>query len=290
MLITPLAAESMGGRSMATWVETGDCRIIIDPWLQETPLRFGLGPHPVETWHAEKLKSRICLFLRPADVIVITHFDAASFMLLTPEMCRGKTIFMRNPNQNTAPRYRNMIFEFIERMRSLAEELTFVDGRSLKRGKTKLHFSLSVPGGDRKTHADFVMPVAIHDRKQTFLYTSEITGSLGEQTKQFFLRENPGTCYFDGPETTWRKDGRELGALDELIKGYMEVMLSGALRALIIDHHLMRDVHWRQKTRLMFDMAENTSLLIKTAAEFRGDENNLLEARRDQLYEVEPPK
>lgn len=288
MLITPLAAESMGARSTATWIETGDCRIIIDPWLQEAPLRFGLAPHPVETWHAEKLKSRIRLFLRSADVVIVTHFEATSFSLLTPDMCRGKTIFMRNPNQHTATGYRNMIFEFTERIRRFAGDLTFVDGRSLKRGKTKLHFSLSV-AGDPESQPDFVMPVAIHDRKQTFLYTSEVAGSLDEPAERFFRKEKPHTCYFDGPETTWRKDGRELGALDEIIRRYMELMLSNALQVLIIDHHLTRDIHWRNKAKLMFKMAENSSLTIKTAAEFRGDENNLLEARRDQLYEIEPP-
>ncbi|MBN2415197.1 hypothetical protein JXO52_05120 [bacterium] len=289
MLITPLAAESMGGRSMATSIETGDCRVIIDPWLQEAPLRFGLGPHPVEIWHAEKLKSRIRLFLRSADVVIVTHYDAATFSLLTPDICRGKTIFMRNPNQNTAPQYRNTIFEFSEKIRRVADELAFVDGRSLKRGKTKLHFSLSVPGTP-ETLPDFVMPVSIRDRKQTFFYSSETAGSLDRQAERFFREEKPHTCYLDGPETTWRKDGGELGALDQLIKRYMELLLSSLVQVLVIDHHLMRDIHWREKAKLMFKMAEKSALAIKTAAEFRGDENNLLEARRDQLYEIEPPK
>ena len=289
MLVTPLAAESMGARSMATWVETRDCRIIIDPWLEELPLRFGLEPHPVELWYTEKLQSRIRLFLRKAEVIIITRYDHATLSLLSPEMCKDRTIFMRNPNQHTNLEHRNTVFEFIKENRSPASEISFVEGRLLKLGKTKLHFSTSVEGvpGAGK---GYVMPLAIEDRKQCFFYSSEIAGHFGSHLKQFFTRMEPDTCLLDGPETTWRKHGRELGDLDGLIQEYMELMLAGPLKVLITDHHLLRDINWRLKATRMFKMAEKSRLVIKTAAEFRGEENNLLEARRDQLYEVEPPK
>ena len=45
--IIPLAAESLGVRSMCTYVETPDLRILIDPGVSLGP-RFGLLPHPKE--------------------------------------------------------------------------------------------------------------------------------------------------------------------------------------------------------------------------------------------------
>ncbi len=43
MNITPIAADSLGTRSMATFVETGDCGIFIDPAVSLAPRRYGGG-------------------------------------------------------------------------------------------------------------------------------------------------------------------------------------------------------------------------------------------------------
>ncbi|MDI6904455.1 MAG: hypothetical protein QMD13_03040 [Candidatus Bathyarchaeia archaeon] len=46
--IVPLAFDSFGVRSMATFVETDDLRILIDPRVFLTPGSYGLEPHPLE--------------------------------------------------------------------------------------------------------------------------------------------------------------------------------------------------------------------------------------------------
>ena len=48
MKILPLAADSLGTRSMATFVETGDVNILIDPAVSLGPKRYSLPPHPLE--------------------------------------------------------------------------------------------------------------------------------------------------------------------------------------------------------------------------------------------------
>ena len=48
MRVIPLAADSLGVRSMATYVEAGALRLLIDPGAALAPLRFGLGPTPDE--------------------------------------------------------------------------------------------------------------------------------------------------------------------------------------------------------------------------------------------------
>src|SRR5436853_585901 len=44
MRVIPLAAESLGVRSMATYVEAGDLGILIDPGATLAPTRWGLPP------------------------------------------------------------------------------------------------------------------------------------------------------------------------------------------------------------------------------------------------------
>src|SRR2546421_637024 len=48
MRVIPLAAESLGVRSMATYVEAGDLRILIDPGATLPPTRWGLPPAQAE--------------------------------------------------------------------------------------------------------------------------------------------------------------------------------------------------------------------------------------------------
>src|SRR3989442_10681201 len=49
--VIPLAAESLGVRSMATYVEAGDLGILIDPGATLAPARWGLPPADAE-WQA----------------------------------------------------------------------------------------------------------------------------------------------------------------------------------------------------------------------------------------------
>ena len=44
--IVPLAFDSFGVRSMATFVETDDLKVLIDPGVALAPVRYGLEPHP----------------------------------------------------------------------------------------------------------------------------------------------------------------------------------------------------------------------------------------------------
>ncbi len=48
MKITPLAADSLGARSMVTFVETRDVSVLIDPSVRLGPRRYELPPHPLE--------------------------------------------------------------------------------------------------------------------------------------------------------------------------------------------------------------------------------------------------
>ena len=48
MNVVPLAADSIGVRSMATYVECGQTRVLIDPGAALAPNRFGLPPADAE--------------------------------------------------------------------------------------------------------------------------------------------------------------------------------------------------------------------------------------------------
>ena len=57
MKIIPISSDSLGVRSMATYIETKDCKILIDPSAALGPKRYGLPPHQKELETLYKTKN-----------------------------------------------------------------------------------------------------------------------------------------------------------------------------------------------------------------------------------------
>lgn len=66
------------------------------------------------------------------------------------------------------------------------------------------------------------------------------------------------------------------------VDGVVRIVKEDFLEKLVVDHHFLRDINWREKLGPAFAIAKNTKIM--TAAEFAGMENDLLEARRRELY------
>jgi len=56
-----------------------------------------------------------------------------------------------------------------------------------------------------------------------------------------------------------------------------------------LEHHLLRQEDWREQARPVFEAAVKAGDSVLTAAEFLKKENMLLECKRKQLFEAEPP-
>ncbi len=290
MRITPLAAESMGSRSMATFVETRDCRVLIDPGANVEPFRYGLSPHPFEQFCLEKHRERIQLFARLADVIVITHYHFDHFIPDDPELYRDKILLLKNPNQRINVNQRRRAFGFLKGVKGYAGEVTYVDSRSMHFGKTLMTFSDPVPHGVAEK-LGFVIQVALCEDEQTFLFSSDIQGPCRDDPVDFILQQNPEFLYLDGPVTyLQQRDCSSEEPLNETLERMRMIIEKPKATQVIIDHHLLRDFWWKEKMESLFTFAGRRGILIRTAAEFRGEKNNLLEARRNQLYESDPPE
>ena len=57
----------------------------------------------------------------------------------------------------------------------------------------------------------------------------------------------------------------------------------------ILEHHILRDKDWREKTKDVFEKARECGHKILTAAEFLGQKNVFLEAVRKRLFIEKPP-
>jgi len=97
MKIVPIASDSMGTRSMATFIETKDCGILIDPGVALGPSRYGLPPHPLEMEKLEEDWSNIVKYSEKAQVMIVTHYHYDHHNPEYPEIYEGKNVYLKHP-------------------------------------------------------------------------------------------------------------------------------------------------------------------------------------------------
>ena len=96
MRIVPLAADSLGARSMATLVETPDVTILIDPSVRLAPYRYDLPPHETEEERQRTLWRTIKEAAKRADVLTVSHYHYDHHNPDAPSIFRGKTAFLKD--------------------------------------------------------------------------------------------------------------------------------------------------------------------------------------------------
>ncbi len=269
---------------MATLVETGQLKLLIDPGASLAPMRHGFPPHPLEKWSLKKHLERIRLFIEVADVIIITHYHLDHFIQDNPEVYRDKILLLKNPNQHANVHQRNRAFSLLKQIQGLPKDTVFADGRTLTFGKTRLSFSDPVPHGVSEKMG-YVLQVAVHQSDESFLFTSDVQGLCRDEPLAFIFQQNANTIYLDGPVTYLKTDTRSEEPLDAVFARIEAVIHKTNVVQLIIDHHLLRDVYWKSRVDRIFRFAKDHGVTVVTAAEFRGDTNQLLEARRKELFE-----
>ncbi|GAH47063.1 unnamed protein product, partial [marine sediment metagenome] len=82
MKILPIAFDSLGVRSMATYVETDDIRIFIDPGVSIAPDRYSLPPHRIELDRHQEMWKAIKHWVGVSDIIIITQMDKQITMII----------------------------------------------------------------------------------------------------------------------------------------------------------------------------------------------------------------
>ena len=92
MKVTPLAADSLGARSMATLVETRDVTVLIDPSVRLGPYRYDLRPHPTEKARQKELWQRIRTAAKTANVLTVSHYHYDHHNPDAPSIYRGKIL------------------------------------------------------------------------------------------------------------------------------------------------------------------------------------------------------
>ena len=282
MEIVPIAFDSMGVRSMATFVKTKDVTITIDPSVSLAPSRYGLPPHKIEIEQMEEKWREIKGFVEKSDVIIITHYHYDHHNPEEVEIFEGKKLLLKHPKDKINRSQIERAEYFLERLRNVKVEIDFCDGKKYEFGNTFVEISKPVfHGANQKL--GFVLEVFVSDGKNSFLFSSDVEGPLHADQTEFILQRRPEIVFIDGPMSYMLGYRFSKASLEKAVENLKKI--SEASREIVLDHHLLRDINWRNQISELFVHAEQFSTEIKSAAEFRGVEENLLEARRKELYE-----
>ena len=279
MKIIPIAFDSMGVRSMATFVETPDVKILIDPCVAIAPNRYGKPPHPMEQKLMMKLWHEVVDYAKQADILIITHYHYDHHNPEDPEIFKGKKVFIKHPQLKINKSQSKRANYFMKKIAGLPEMLEYSDGREFKFGQTTLKFSRPLPhGADEKLGC--VTAVSISDGTHKFVHTSDIEGATRKIQEDFIVGEDPEVCIMDGPMTYIY--GMHTRALAKIINSTKH------LKTLVVDHHFLRDLKWREKSKDAFVAAQAKGVKLICAAEYIGQKENVMEPIRKKLFAEHP--
>ena len=141
--------------------------------------------------------------------------------------------------------------------------------------------STPVPHGSDAIRG-YVVEVCV-EAGESFLFTSDVQGPLLDEHVEFILENRPGTLFVDGPSTYIRSPGSdvELRRANEYLTG---IIGEGWVERLVVDHHLARDLGYREMIAPVLEAGEEGGVSVGVAAEFLDVEPSLLEARRKELF------
>jgi hypothetical protein len=283
MEIIPLASESLGVRSMATYIQTRGMRIVIDPGVSLCPNRFGLPPHEREKRRGEDLWRRVRERVAASDIIIITHYHYDHFEPKEIEIYKGKTLYVKHPNRQINYSQKRRASDFLNKVKGLVEEVSYVDGLRLDVGSVEITFSNPVYHGAGPM-LGFVLEVCV-EGDERFLFTSDVQGPALREQIGFIVEKDPETLYVDGPMTYMLGEAYPREYLEAANRNLMEIIERTNVKRLIVDHHLTRDLNYRSWISQVYDLAGGAGVSLVTAAEFLGEVPDLLEARRRELYQ-----
>lgn len=277
--IKPLAFDSLGVRSMATFISTPDINIIIDPSASLAPLRYGLPPHELEVRALHNSIEVIKNFISFSDVIVITHYHYDHHdpgKLIPLELLASKELLVKDPVNMINISQKIRASKFLKGVKEVGANIKIADGRGFKYGKTLIAISKPQQHGNNDK-LGYVLMVSIRYEGYSIIFSSDIEGFLNDYSMKFI--EGADVAIIDGPPTYLINNAYSEDEIRACIKNL--AILSKKVGSLIIDHHMLRDLNYRNIFNIIKDLS---GVNVLTAAEFLGLEPNLLEARRRELY------
>jgi uncharacterized protein len=298
--VTPLASESFGVRSMCTLVETPDVTVLLDGGVSLCPWRFSLPPHPLEFQTIIQMRQKIAEAATKASVTTISHYHydhhTPSFTdyvvnwtengETARQIYQNKTILAKNPKENINPSQRERAWRFQKTGAKHAKSSEAADGKTFIYGETRLVFSEAVAHGSDDHSLGWVVMATVELGDERFMFAPDIQGPMSLRTAELILAAKPSVLMMGGPPLYLEGGRVSEHQVKQALLNLTRIV--EAVPIVILEHHALRDEAWRLKLEGVFEKAETAGHRIVTAAEYAGQKNMFLEAKRKQLYNDHP--
>ncbi len=284
MKIKILASDSMGVRSMCTYVEFENFSILIDPSCALGPLRNGFPPHFLEIENLLLKWEKIKEYIKKSDILIFTHYHYDHHNPREIYLYQGKKIFLKDYKELNK-RQKERGERFLSSLKEKGIDVEIGDKRIYKRDDILFYFSSPVPHG-KNTRQGNVIAFGIKKGKDGFLYTSDIQGYINEDLNEIFYKVLPSIIFLDGPSfyilPKNEKDKMILEIVDKIYKIKKEIE---EFKILILDHHSMRGKGWEEIYSFIKEKIKRNGVELLCAAEYEGNEITPYEAKRREIYE-----
>lgn len=273
MRVVPLAAESLGVRSMATYVECGEVRLLIDPGTALAPSRYRLPPADPEWEALKRANDRIAAYATRARTVFLSHYHEEHFRY-DPALYAGRRVLAKDPTRMTTPSQRRRAGELWKAIRPHCRLETAEGGRWESRDAV-LAASPPLPHGLEGTALGYVAALTVTDVADgfRFIHASDVQGPLSAVATAYLVRERPHLLCLSGPPSYLE---RQLGTrlVEQGIDNLLRIVEATGCRV-IMDHYALRDPHHRERLRRLWETGR-----VVTAAGYLGLADLALEARR----------
>src|SRR2546428_804920 len=282
MRITPLAADSLGARSMATFVTTPDVAILIDPGVRLGPYRYDLPPHELEEDRRRDLWRAVRDAPEKGGILPGSPYHFDHHEPDAPSIYKGKQAFLKDGKFHINRSQRERASAFVRALKKYPEEIQVSDGNALTVGGTEIVFSPAVPHG-YSDELGYVVMVRVSQGGETFVHTADVQGPPLKEQPAFLLDSDPTVLYVDGPMThmpehyPWDMTKRSVANLTRIIR-------STAIQTLILDHHALRDRDWRGGGGVGLAAGRAPDARGVTPAGVLGEKGGQLEGKQGRLY------
>lgn len=295
--VIPIAAESLGVRSLCTMVKTPDVSILLDP-SAALAKRYGLEPHPMEYQELVRTLEIIRSYAKDADILSISHyhydhirpgFENYLYNICTQserkEMFTGKTVYAKDNRENINNSQRRRGYYFMKDVKSVIKEIHWVDGRSFEIGTTRITYSQPLFHGSNNSPLGFVLATTIEHSGKRFLFAPDIQGPTSKETLAYILSTEPDLAIIGGPPLYLSQF-----TADEVNSSFYSLsLLAASIPILVVDHHNMRGGDWDTWINPVRKSSIESKHQLLSMAELAGKKDQCLESLRKQLYQDYPP-
>jgi predicted metallo-beta-lactamase superfamily hydrolase len=289
-------AESLGVRSLATYVRTPDVKVLVDAGAS-LGMRSYLLPHPLEYKALRETKDRIVKYAQKADCIAISHYHFDHYIATwkevdavwswssyeqAKEVYGNKTVYAKafRKNINISQRKRGYFFGKIAA--DFCKEIVYADDEEYKFGATTITFSPPLHHGDDNSLLGYVLGTLISYDEQKFLHCAS-----SEKTLKFILKIKPDFLVLSGPPMYLSGTKIEPDIIQKGLRNLSKIVKN--IKNTIVDHHLLRSEEGLNVIKELKVAAKENGNNVNSIAEFMGKENYFLEAKRKKLYAQNPP-